>query len=145
MLLLVDTSPLPGWMQSGDITTMKSSCAALAVSICLIPFLSCSRDDYRKSVPGIWEWNGDRCDAVGRCEREIITDEGGRMEFTGDGRYRGRAADSTYVIRKNGIYLATGKDSHENLLAEIVWIRGGTMLLKSGGTTRRYARISTPR
>ncbi len=96
-------------------------------------------------MPGIWEWNGDRCDASGACEREIITDEGGRIIFTEDGRYRGRMVENDYIIKKNRIYLATGKGSYENLLAEIVLVREGTMLLKSGGIIRRYARAEQPR
>lgn len=124
---------------------MNKSYAALALSFSLILFSSCSREDFQKSVPGVWEWNGDRCDHTGRCGREIITDEDGRLEFTDDGRYRGRMAANNYIIKKNRIYLSSGKNAYENLFAEIVWIRGGTMLLKTGDVTRRYARVSPSR
>jgi len=105
-------------------------------------FLSaCSREDYRSSLVGTWEWTGDSCDTGGNCKKEIITDDGNRETFTAGGLYLSRHARIGYVVAGSEIRLATDTDKFNTVYGEILSIKNGIMVLKKDSGTRRYSRV----
>jgi len=105
-------------------------------------FLSaCSREDYRSSLVGTWEWTGDSCGADGNCTEEIITDEENRETFTADGLYISKRAKIGYIVEGPEIRLASDVDSFNTVYGEILSIKNGVMLLRKDSGTRRYSRL----
>jgi hypothetical protein len=110
-------------------------CAAITV------FSHCAKTNYDAALIGTWEWTGYTCDTGGTCEKEIITDEGSRETFTGDGMYLSKRARINYIVKNNTIYLASDKNAFNTAYAEIISINKGVMLLRFNKDIRRYNRI----
>ncbi|MBP7738649.1 MAG: hypothetical protein KA369_21925 [Spirochaetes bacterium] len=109
--------------------------------VALMLVLSCSRQDHRTALIGEWEWTGDSCRSDGNCKKEIITDEENREVFTREGLYISKRAKIGYVVEGAEIRLASDKKSFKTVYGEIVSIDKKIMLLKTGDTIRRYARV----
>jgi len=101
---------------------------------------SCSREDRSSSLIGTWEWTGDDCDEQGNCRKEILTDEEAAEAFTRDGLYRSRRASGRYRIKGDKILIERGGHEDPHALAEIVSIKGDCMILRKGGSLKRYNR-----
>ncbi len=124
---------------------MKQFTIVFLICAALLLLTACSREDYRTSLIGTWEWTGDSCGADGSCKKEIITDEENREVFTGDGLYISKRAKIGYIVKGAEIRLESDTDKFNSVYAEIVSIKNGIMLLKKNAGTRRYNRIDGAR
>ena len=114
--------------------------ALLIASLALLTL--CSKPDRAEKLVGTWELDGSGCDASGECAKEIIVDGGAGETFTADGLYLSRRARTTYLVEKGAIYTGGSGAERGDLLGEIVSLRKGTLLLKTGGEIRRYRRAA---
>ncbi|HNW27074.1 MAG TPA: hypothetical protein PKN50_01250 [Spirochaetota bacterium] len=120
---------------------MKLSAIPFIMCAAFMVLSACTREDYRSSLVGTWEWTGDSCDTGGNCKKEIITDDGNRETFTADGLYLSRHARIGYVVAGSEIRLATDTDKFNTVYGEILSIKNGIMVLKKDSGTRRYSRV----
>ncbi len=120
---------------------------AIAGLICAVLTLlsACSREDYRHSLVGTWEWTGDLCGADGNCKKEIITDEENKEVFTRDGLYISKRARIGYIVEGAEIRLASDRDKYDTIFGRIISIKKGFMVLEKDTTVRRYTRIESAR
>jgi hypothetical protein len=102
----------------------------------------CSDSRHAASLIGTWTWTGDECDAGGHCKKEIMTDEDNVETFTRTGLYISKNIRNKYTLKEGAVYLASEDGSYDDLYAEIISIKGGTMLLKFRNTIRRYERVT---
>jgi hypothetical protein len=124
---------------------MKHFASAGLICAVLALFTVCSREDYRHSLVGTWEWTGDVCGADGSCKKEIITDEGNREIFTEDGLYISKRAKIGYVVKGGEIRLASDRDTYDTIFGTIISINKNIMVLKKEAAIRRYTRIDGAR
>ena len=101
---------------------------------------SCSREDRSTSLIGTWEWTGDACDEQGNCRKEILTDEEAAETFTRDGLYRSTRVSGRYRLKGDTILIERGSHDDPQALGEIVSIKGDCMILRKGGSLKRYNR-----
>jgi hypothetical protein len=120
---------------------MKQLASAGLICAVLTLLTACSREDYRHSLVGTWEWTGDVCGADGKCKKEIITDEENREIFTEDGLYISKRAKIGYIVKGAEIRLASDRNTYDTIFGTIISIKKDLMVLKKEAAMRRYTRI----
>ena len=106
------------------------------MTVLLIPF--CSNSAFKTAIVGTWTWTGDKCDAEGNCQKEILTDEQSGETFSGEGLYASKNSKINYTLKGNKIYFSSDNYSYDRYYAEIVLIKDGIMLLKFNDGIKRY-------
>jgi hypothetical protein len=123
---------------------MKSTGLIISLGIMLMVFPQCAKKNFAPDLAGTWEWIGDSCDTSGNCTREIMTDEGSRETFTAEGLRVTKRSRNGYTLDGTRVSFESTSDSCGEKEAEIISVDTKTMLLRCGGTIKKYGRVAAP-